>query len=65
MKQNGEKMKKMLTRDGRVPVFKIINPFGSFVRNLNDMMPCFETSHGGKIWRKNKLWKNINWEICT
>lgn len=26
-----------------------MSPFGSFVRNLNEIMLCLDVSHGGKI----------------
>lgn len=38
-----------ITFPGFVPIVNSIRPFGSFVRNLNEMELCLPVSHGGKI----------------
>lgn len=43
------------TLGGLAPMLKRMRPFGSFVRNLNDMVPVFTASHFGRICGKNTL----------
>lgn len=37
------------TRGGFAPMLNNSMPFGSFVRNLNDIVPVFTASHFGRI----------------
>lgn len=38
------------TLGGFAPMLNSKRPFGSLVRNLNDMVPVFTASHFGNIW---------------
>lgn len=49
----------LITFPGFVPIVNMIKPFGSFVRNLNDIELCLPVSHGGSICKFDENEKSV------